>query len=594
MEITRVFDLLPQYKKKFIPKDDVLAGKENGSWVKYSIDQYIEIADNVSYGLLALGVQKGDKIATISNNRPEWNFIDMGALQIGAVHVPIYPTISEGDYKFILNHAEVKYVFVSGKELFRKIEPILPDVPSVKGIYSFTPMENISPLSELLELGKNNPVSDKLTAIKASIQPDENATLIYTSGTTGNPKGVMLSHTNMVSNFVAVAPIFPLDDTCRALSYLPLCHVFERIDIYTYHYLGLSIYYAENIGTIAENIRELKPEIFCTVPRLLEKVYDKIIAKGIKLKGIKRSLFFWAVNLGLKYELDGANGWWYERKLCLANKLIFSKWREALGGNLRVIVCGGAALQSRLARIYTAANIPVLEGYGLTETSPIISVNKLDKGYRKFGTVGPALNGVRVKIADDGEILCMGPNVMKGYFKDQQLTQESIDQDGWFHTGDIGILDEGKFVKITGRKKEIFKTSFGKYISPQPIENKFQESSFIDSLIVLGENQKYAAALIVPAFDNLKSWCSIKGIKYTSNSEMISNPTVKKRFQEEVNKYNKFFGDTEKIKKFDLLDHEWSIESGELTANLKVKRRLICEKYNEKIGNIFDIPEIPC
>ncbi|MCK5838933.1 MAG: long-chain fatty acid--CoA ligase, partial [Bacteroidales bacterium] len=545
-------------------------------------------------GLLALGVKKGDKIATISNNRPEWNFIDMGALQIGAVHVPIYPTISEGDYKFILNHAEVKYVFVAGKELFRKIEPILPDVPSVKGVYSFTPVENVSPLSELLELGKNNPVADKLTSIKASIKPDENATLIYTSGTMGNPKGVMLSHTNMVSNFEAVAPIFPLDDKSRALSYLPLCHVFERIDNYTYHLLGISIYYAENMGTIADNIRELKPDIFCTVPRLLEKVYDKIIGKGMKLKGIKRSLFFWAVNLGLKYELDGANGWWYERKLCLANKLIFSKWREALGGNLKVIVSGGAALQSRLARIYTAARIPVLEGYGLTETSPIISVNKMDKGYRKFGTVGPALSGVSVKIADDGEILCKGPNVMKGYFKDPKLTKESIDQDGWFHTGDIGILDEGKFVKITGRKKEIFKTSFGKYISPQPIENKFKESAFIDSIIVLGENQKYAAALIVPSFDHLKSWCSIKRIKYTSNSEMITDTTIKKRFQEEVNKYNKFFGDTEKIKKFDLLDHEWSIESGELTANLKVKRRLICEKYNEKIGNIFDVSGIPC
>ena len=586
MEVTRLFDLLTHYREKFNEKDDVLAGKENGKWVKYSIGQYIEIADNISYGLLQLGVEAGDKIATISNNRPEWNFLDMGILQIGAIHVPIYPTISESDYKYILAHSEVKYVFVAGKDLMRKIQHILPDIPNVKGVYSFTPIEGIKQLKELTDLGKLNADPEKLESIKKSIKPDDLATLIYTSGTTGNPKGVMLTHSNILSNVMGVKHIFPLDETCRGISYLPLCHVYERMDIYTYHILGVSIYYAENMGTIADNIREVRPQVFTTVPRLLEKVFDKIMAKGSQLKGFKKAIFYWAVSLANHYELEG-KGWFYQAQLRLADKLVFVKWREALGGKLRVVVSGGAALQPRLAKIFTAAGIPVLEGYGLTETSPVIAVNTLEKGYRMFGTVGKPLGNVSVKIAEDGEILVKGPNVMVGYFKEPKMTSDAIDSEGWFHTGDVGkLLPEGH-LKITGRKKEIFKTSLGKYISPQLLENKFKESPFIDGLLVLGENQKYAAALVVPDFVNLRSWCGHKGMAYSTDKEMIKDPEVKKKFKKEIDHYNKFFGDTERLHSFELIDHEWSVETGELTANLKLKRNYILDKYKEEVEKLF-------
>lgn len=589
MEITRLFDFLTFYKENFKPKDDALAGKEKGKWVKYSIDQYIKTANNISYGLLKLGVKKGDKIATIANNRPEWNFIDMGTLQIGAVHVPIYPTISESDYKYILNHAEVKYVFVSGKELLKKIEHILPEIPSIKGLYTFNDIEDVKHLNELIELGKQNSVTEKLEELKEGINKDDIATLIYTSGTTGKPKGVLLSHDNLINNVLNVYHIFPVDETSRALSYLPLSHVYERTNLYVYHYLGLSIYYAESLGTIGDNIREVQPEILTTVPRLLEKVYDKILAKGRKLKGFKKNIFFWAVNLGLRYELDGANGWWYEFQLKIADKLVFKKWREALGGKLKTIVSGGAALQPRLNRSYTAAGIPVLEGYGLTETSPVISVNHFGKNGRKFGTVGPPLKDVQVRIAKDGEILCKGPNVMKGYYKEPELTEEAINKDGWFHTGDIGRIEPEGQLKITGRKKSMFKTAMGKYISPELIENKFKESSFVDSIVVLGENQKFAAALIVPDFDYLKSWCAVKDIKYTSNKKMIELPRIKKRIQKEIDNYNKSFGKTEQIMKFELMDSLWSIETGELTANMKLKRDFIFKKYKTQVDRLFNI-----
>jgi len=587
MEVTRIFDLLTRYKKKFKLKEGVVAGKENGEWIKYNIDQYIEIVNDISYGLLKLGVKKGDNIATISNNRPEWNFIDMGILQTGAIHVPIYPTICESDYQYILNHAEVKYVFVAGKELLRKIEHILPDIPTLKGLYTFKEHEGVKHLSELLELGKQNPVAKKLESIKAGIKPNEMATLIYTSGTTGNPKGVMLSHNNIISNFLAVSKIPPVGEEGKSISYLPLCHVYERMLNYLFQYLGISIYYAENLGTIVENIKEIKPEIMSTVPRLLEKVYDKIISKGRKLKGIKKMIFFWSVNLGLRYELDGANGWFYEYKLKIAKKLVFKKWQEALGGNLEVMVSGGAAIQPRLARIFTAAGIPVLEGYGLTETSPVIAVSNFWKNGIKFGTVGPILKDVKVKIAGDGEILCKGPNLMLGYYKDPKLTEEAIDKDGWFHTGDIGNIEETGQLRITGRKKEIFKTSLGKYISPQLMENKFKESPFIDVIFVLGENQKYAAALVVPDFEHLRSWCNVKEIKYSSSKEMLANPVIKKRFQREIDICNSAFGKTEQIMSFELLDTPWTVETGELTASLKLRRQFIYKKYKAEIDRLF-------
>jgi long-chain acyl-CoA synthetase len=590
MEVTRIFDLLPHYKSSFKPKDDVLAGKEEGQWIKYDIDTYIETAGNISYAFLKLGVKPGDKIATITQNRPEWNFLDMGILQVGAVHVPIYPTISESDYKYILKHAEVTYVFVSGKDLLRKIEHILPEIPSLKGLYTFKHIDEVAHLDELVKLGAENPQPEKLEAIKREIKPDDITTLIYTSGTTGHPKGVMLTHHNILSQIFALYHIFPIDETSRCLSYLPVSHVYERTNIYLYQYLGVSIYYAENMGTIADNLKEVKPEIFTTVPRLLEKVYDKIIAKGRKLNGIKRALFFWAVNLGLNYDVRGKSIF-YNLQLSLANKIIFNKWREALGNNIRVIVSGGAALQPRLSRVYSAAGIEILEGYGLTETSPVIAVNTFEKGGRVFGTVGKPIKDVEVKIASDDEILVKGPNVMQGYYKEPELTQDAIDAEGWFHTGDLGKIEPEGHLRITGRKKALFKTAMGKYISPEHIENKFVESPFIDAVLVIGENQKFAAALIVPDFVHLRSWCSIKGIKYTTDAEMVKDPEIKKRYQKEVSDFNKDLGSYEQIKKFELMEEEWTIQSGELTANLKLRRNYICKKYDSIINGVFDIQE---
>lgn len=586
MEPSRLFDLLDRYQLLFLPKDDVLAGKINGEWVKYNITTYREIVDNISLGLLELGVKKGSRIATISNNRPEWNFIDMGILQIGAIHVPIYPTISEEDYKYVLNHAGVDYVFVAGKELYRKIEHILPEIEHIKDIYTFSKIDEHKHLDELIELGKSSLDPEELEIIKDSIEEDDVATLIYTSGSTGFPKGVMLTHKNILSNVKAAAPIFPVDQTSVGLSYLPLCHVYERTVNYILQYLGVSIYYAENMATIVDNIQEVKPHIMTTVPRLLEKVYDKIMAKGRKLTGLKRQLFFWSVNLGLKYQFDQEDKLLYNLELKLANKLVFSKWREAFGGRMRAIVSGGAALQPRLACIYNAAGIPVVEGYGMTESSPVIAVNTFEKGKRKIGTVGPPLNNVEVRISEVGEIQVKGSLVMKGYYKDEKMTSETV-IDGWLHTGDIGLIDEDGMLKITGRIKEIFKTSMGKYISPVLLENRIKETPFIDQIIVVGENQKFAAAIVVPDFEHMKSWCKIKEIPYTTNSEMIQNKEFKNRIKREIDCFNKFFGETEQIKKIELIDHEWTVESGELAANLKLKRTFILLKYKDLIEKIF-------
>lgn len=587
MEVTRIFDLLDRYLEKF-PKKDALAGKEEGEWVKYSSKSYVEISNYIAYGFLNLGVKKGDRIATITYNRPEWNFLDMAISQVGAVHVPIYPTISEADYKYILSHAEISYVFVAGEDLFRKIENVVGDIPSIKDIYTFKNLHGFKHLNELIRLGWQNPQKEKLSEVKNSVTPEDIACIIYTSGTTGIPKGVMLTHHNIVSNFVAVSSIPPVGVESKALSYLPLCHVYEHMLNYMYQYMGVSIYYAENIGTIADNIREIHADILTTVPRLLEKIYDRIIKNGRKLSGIKKSIFFWAVDLGLKYELDKANGKWYEFKLKIADKLVFSKWRAALGGNLNTIVSGGAALQPRLNRIFWAAGMPILEGYGLTETSPVIAVCHFGKNGVKFGTVGPPLSNVEVKIADDGEILCKGPGLMKGYYKDAEQTAEVIDKEGWFHTGDLGNIEPQGQLKITGRKKELFKTSFGKYVNPGQIEDKFKESSFIDTMMVVGENQKFAAALVVPDFNDLKAWCELRKIEYTTNSEMIQHPEVKMRFKKEMDYYNTFFGDTEQIKKWELMESEWTNYSGELTPTLKLKRAYITQKFAPIIQKMFN------
>ncbi len=585
MEIKRLFDLLPYYEDSFKPKEDVLAGKENGKWVKYDIKTIRELADNISYGLLKLGVRKGDKIATISPNRPEWNIIDMAILQIGAIHVPIYPTISENDYRYILKHSEVRYIFVSGWELFRKIKHIVPETPNVKGVYTFKDFEDVPHLQELINLGRENVQAKKLEKIKAGIKEDDVATIIYTSGTTGDPKGVMLSHRNILSNVMNLYHVFPVDETSRAVSYLPLCHVYERTNIYILIYLGVSIYYAENMATIAQNIQEIKPHILTTVPRLLEKVYDKILAKGRNLKPVPRWLFFRAVALGEKFEY-GIKHPVYHAKRKFYDKLIYVKWREALGGNMRVVVSGGAAIQPRLIKVFNTAGIPLLEGYGMTETSPVIAVNTFNQGESKVGTVGVPLKNVQVKTSEQGEILVKGSSVMTGYFKNPELTRETV-VDGWMHTGDRGMIDENGLLKITGRVKEIFKTSMGKYISPQLIENKFKESPFIDQIIVIGENQKFAAALIVPDFEYLKNWCREKDLVFEDNESAILKKEILTRFKKEVNTFNQYFGDTEKIKKFELLNHEWTIDTGEITANLKLKRPYIHKKYATMINRIF-------
>jgi long-chain acyl-CoA synthetase len=511
----------------------------------------------------------------------------MAILQVGAVHVPIYPTISESDYKYILNHAEVTYVFISGQELLRKIDHILPEMEKIKGVFTYKDHHEHKHLSELIDLGRQNVNKSLLEERKATIQPCDVATIIYTSGTTGNPKGVMLTHDNIISNFKVCDHIPPFGEEAKAVSYLPLCHVYERMLNYLYHYLGFSIYYAENLGTITDNMKEVKPDILSTVPRLLEKIYDKLFSTGHKLTGMKRWIFFWALHLALRYELNGANGWFYELKRQLYDKLVYAKWRAALGGKHLLVVSGGAALQPRLARMFTCAGINVLEGYGLTETSPVIAVNDLTKNGMMFGTVGKVLRGVQVKIAEDGEILCKGPNVMKGYYKEPEMTRDAIEADGWFHTGDLGRIEPQGHLKITGRKKELFKTSFGKYVSPQPIEDTFKESLFIDQIVVVGENQKFAGALIVPDFNFLRSYCTVKEIPYTTNEEMVNLPRIRKRFQTEVDKYNKCFGDTEKIKSWSLMDTEWTFDTGEITPTMKLKRNAITKKYEDKIAKLF-------
>jgi long-chain acyl-CoA synthetase len=588
MEVTRTFDLLGQYQDKFNYKDDALAAKENGVWKKYSANDYVNNATFLSYGLMALGLKKGDMVATISNNRPEWNFLDMAVSQAGMVHVPIYPTISKEDYDYILNHCEPKLVFVSDKLLLEKIKPIVENAKSIKEIYTFNNIEGAKNWNEVLELGRKNvdKFREKLIEIKASIKPEDLVTLIYTSGTTGFPKGVMLSHKNLVSNFITTSDVHHLDHNHRVLSFLPISHVYERMVNYHFQYKGLSMYYAESMGTIVENLKEVQPHVFNSVPRLLERVYDRIIGKGKDLPYLKKQIFFWAVNLGLKYSSEGNNAW-YKFRLKIADKLIFSKWREGLGNKVEIVVSGGASLQPRLARIFWAAGIKVLEGYGLTETSPVIAVNDLTRKSVMFGTVGPVIDEVEVKIAEDGEILSRGPNTMMGYFKAPDLTAEAIDKDGWFHTGDIGVFIDNKYLKITDRKKEMFKLSSGKYIAPQFIENKLKESFFIENAMVIGENEKFASALLSPNYEFLHNWAGMHGIKFRDNIELIAKPEVIGRFQKEVATINKDLGQTEHIKRIKLVSEEWSPQTGEMSPTLKLKRKVLYDKYKHLIDEIF-------
>lgn len=583
--IKRLFDI-PYFQLANYPSKDMFVTKENGNWNGLSTEKFLDEAMLFSRGLMGLGIQKGDTIALVSNNRYEWNIMDIAIQQIGAIVVPLYPTISESDYNYILNDASIKICIVSSEELATKIKHIEATVPSLKHLFTFDTVSGFDHWTTILKTSEN--CSDEIVnELMQSVKSDDLATIIYTSGTTGNPKGVMLSHANIISTVLSCVDPIPVENGSKVLSFLPICHIYERMLHYLYMYLGCSIHFAESMDTIGDNIREVQPEVFSAVPRLIEKVYDKIIAKGEELKGIKRSLFFWAVNVGEEFDFIGKSPF-YKLKLAIARKLIFSKWQLALGGNVNAIASGSAALQPRLARMFHAAGIPILEGYGLTETSPVVSVNCFKKGIR-IGAVGALVENVSVKIAEDGEILVKGPNVMMGYYNLPEETAAVFDEEGWFKTGDIGEFTEGKFLKITDRKKEIFKTSGGKYIVPQAMENKFKESRFIEQIMVIGEGQKYPAALVVPNFAFLKEWAIRKKMdfsKYT-HEELIILPTVIERYNKEIKLYNKGFGNWEQIKKIALLPTEFTIDSGEITPTLKLKRKKILENNLNRFNEIY-------
>ncbi|WP_067033982.1 AMP-dependent synthetase/ligase [Allomuricauda sp. CP2A] len=585
-KVTRLFDF-PYYQMEKLPLEKALVTKKNGQWVATSTKEYIDKANAVSRALLRMGVKPNDKIAVISmTNRTEWNIVDIGILQLGAQNVPIYPTISEEDYEYILNHSEAKYCFVSCEEVLEKVLAISSNLTNLEEIYSFDELKNCKNWTEVLELGADDSNQDEVEKLKAEVNPMDLATLIYTSGTTGRPKGVMLSHNNIVSNVIASEVRVPFEAGGTALSFLPVCHIFERMILYLYQYCGIEIHFAEGLDKISDNIKEVKPDVMTVVPRLLEKVYDAIIAKGAQQKGIKKKLFFWAVELGLKFEPYDANGWWYKFQLGIARKLIFSKWQAGLGGNLSCMVSGSAALQPRLARVFAAADMPVMEGYGLTETSPVISVNdQRNKGW-KIGTVGRIIDDVEVKIAEDGEILCKGPNVMMGYYKDPEKTAEVMTGD-YFHTGDIGEVDADGFLKITDRKKEMFKTSGGKYVAPQLLENRFKQSRFIEQIMVIGEGEKMPAALIQPNFDFVREWAKRHRVAIGENSDLVKNEKVIARFQEEVDLSNEDFAKWEKVKQFRLTPDTWSVEEGHLTPTMKLKRKIVKEKYLDLYNDIY-------
>ena len=592
-ENSRIFDFL-QYQADKFPKSDMLACKEDGNWRQYSTAEVTATVNKLSAGLLSMGIGGNDmvignqdKVALISKNRPEWLMLDMACQQIGAALCPVYPTTNINELEFIFNDAGVKLVFISGQEILDKVDSIRSRVPSLLNVYSFDELPDVDYWKTILA-SPNETDYKKLEQIKATITAEHCATIIYTSGTTGTPKGVMLSHRNIVSNVLNSVKSFPFDENvhARALSFLPLNHIFERMVSYIYINSGISIYYAESLETIADNLKEIQPNIFCTVPRLLEKVYEKIMAKGAELTGVKRKLFDWAVALGDQYDNNKSLGIGYHLQLAIANKLIFSKWREALGNKVNYIITGGAACQVRLIRIFTAAKIPIYEGYGPTENSPVISVNCQYPGGTKFGSVGLVLQGQEVRLEPDGEICVKGPSVMMGYYNRPELTAETI-IDGWLHTGDIGVFEDGKYLKITDRKKELFKTSGGKYVAPQPIENRMKESPFIEQMMVVGADQKFVGALIVPSIPNLKEWMRHKNIPFTTNEDAIHHPKVLELYRELMDSFNKFFNQVEQVKRFELLPSEWTIDSGELTPTLKLKRKVIMEKYKNVLGRIY-------
>jgi long-chain acyl-CoA synthetase len=594
IEVRRTFDVLERILQEF-PRPDALGGTNiNKEWYVYSTAEYVEKSHLFALGLMALGLKKGDKVATVTTNRPEWNFADMGMAMTGIVHVPIYPTISDEEYSYILEHAEIKALFVGDKKLFEKLSPIAVRLPQITHIYSFEEIEGVANFDELLQLGgtRKAELSGQLNQIKKDIDPEDLATIIYTSGTTGIPKGVMLSHKNLVSNFIAISKMHNLGIDHRVISFLPLCHILERCVNYHFQYKGMGVYSVGNLGQIVSAIKEIKPHMFNAVPRLLERIYDGFVSKGNELKGIKRMIYFWALRLTRHFEYNKKYNFFLKIRIKIADKLIYSKWREALGGNIVYITSGGAALQPRIARVLGMAGMLNLEGYGLTETSPVIAVNNPNTKVMKIGTVGQVIPDVVVKFGDDGEILVKGPGVMKGYYKAPDLTAEVFDEDGWFHTGDIGILEEGKYLKITDRKKEMFKLSGGKYIAPQMIENKLKASFFIEQVMVIGAGEKFASALISPNFVYLHDWCSQRKILFQDNEELIQNTEVLAQFQREVIAINKTLGEHEEIKRFRLVSDEWTPQTGELSPTLKLKRNYVAEKYKPIIGEIYSVSKV--
>ncbi len=588
VEVTRTFDILDRYLQEF-PRKDALGGKKNGNWYTYSTEEYYNKSHHFALGLLALGFGKGDKIATVTANRPEWNFADMGMAMAGVIHVPIYPTLGEDEYKYILEHSDVKMLLAGDVKLYEKLNPIARSIHQIQHVYTFEEVEGALNFEEILRLGesKQEELSGELQALKNSIEPEDLATIIYTSGTTGVPKGVMLSQQNLVSNFRAHVKMHNLGKEHHVISFLPLCHVYERSVNYHFQYKGMGIYYVGNLAQIVAAIKEIKPHMFNSVPRLLEKVYDGLVAKGKELSGVKKSIYFWALRLTQHFEFNKKYGPLLRFKLKIADKLIYSKWREALGGNIVYIVSGGAALQPRIARVLGMAGMYNLEGYGLTETSPVIAVNNPASGAMKIGTVGPVLEGFEVKIANDGEILCKGPGVMMGYYKAPEMTSQVIDENGWFHTGDIGVFEQGKYLKITDRKKEIFKLSGGKYIAPQMLENKLKTSNFIEQAMVVGSNEKFASALILPNFQLLHDWCSQNKIHFRDNPELVKIPQVVEKIQKEVNAINKTLGTHEQISRVRLVHEEWSSLTGELSPTLKLRRNMLVVKYQHLISEIY-------
>ena len=586
---TRNFDLLERFTKLF-PGKNVLSEKKDGKWTFYTSEQYSEIAHQFAWGLLKMGFSKGDKIMTVTNNRPQWNFVDMGMALAGVVHVPVYTSLNGQEYGYVMDHSDSRMVIISDQKLYDLILPEFKKQRKAEHLYTFDRTEDAAHWTEVVELGKSaeEEVKQKLESIKAEVLPEDLVSIIYTSGTTGTAKGVMLSHKNLVSNFLAASKVFQLSPEDRYLAIIPVCHVGGRLGNYQTQYSGACIYYAESMGSIAANLKEIQATGFDAVPRILEKIYDNVISKGRSLDGMKKKIFFWAVELGLKYLPHGEKGWLYYRKLKFADKMIFSKWREALGGHARIVGCGGAALQYRLERIFWASGLKIINMYGLTETSPIITINRMEKGSCKLGSVGTVIDGVELKIAEDGEVLCKGDCVMLGYYRDEEQTRSVFDEEGWFHTGDVGHLEDGKFLMITDRKKEIFKLSSGKFIAPQPIENMVKESAFIDQVMVVGEHQKFASALLVPDFKYLKDWCTEQKIPNGSKREdLITLPEVVTVFNDEIAKINQRLNDWERLKRVRIVPDDWSPATGELSASLKLKRKVVASRYEKLLESIY-------